>query len=271
MLLKRTLTALILIPLVLLGIFYLSPLPFTLVTAAIFLLAAWEMAGLTGMTTRKQRLFYLAYTLAAFIVLLFIPAIIIIAAAIITWGIMLYYVTHYESFTKFWANSPRIRAILGIWLLGTCWFSLIFIHVQPRGAFYVLFLLLFIWGADTGAYFVGRLWGKHKLAPSISPGKSVEGVIGGVVVSVLLAIIICANADVRWADWVSLIVLAALTSLVSVLGDLTESMMKRQSGMKDSGQLLPGHGGLLDRIDSLVAAAPILAAGLIVWSYLGTM
>lgn len=125
-----------------------------------------------------------------------------------------------------------------------------------------MFFLILIWVADSGAYFSGQIFGRHKLAPHISPGKSVEGVVGA-----LLGGILCAGVLV-WLQWLKipaplLMLLCASTVMVSVGGDLWESVLKRERGVKDSGNILPGHGGVLDRIDSQIAAGPFFVAGLL--------
>jgi phosphatidate cytidylyltransferase len=126
----------------------------------------------------------------------------------------------------------------------------------------VLAVLVLVWIADTAAYFVGRAWGRRKLAPAISPGKTWEGAAGGVVGALAYAIILGAFTDrVAWAPWLAA---AAVLAAVSIVGDLFESAAKRQAGVKDSGALLPGHGGILDRIDSATATLP-LAALLLPW------
>lgn len=121
----------------------------------------------------------------------------------------------------------------------------------------VLLVLVLVWIADSAAYFVGRAWGRRKLAPTVSPGKTWEGVAGGLVGAVLYAIIIALFTD-RGA-WLALVATAILLGMVSIVGDLFESAAKRQAGVKDSGTLLPGHGGILDRIDSATAALPLAA------------
>jgi phosphatidate cytidylyltransferase len=121
----------------------------------------------------------------------------------------------------------------------------------------VLLVLVLVWIADSAAYFVGRAWGRRKLAPSISPGKTWEGVAGGLIGAALYAIILAFFTD-RGA-WLALVVTALLLGMVSIVGDLFESAVKRQAGVKDSGSLLPGHGGILDRIDSATAALPLAA------------
>jgi phosphatidate cytidylyltransferase len=131
--------------------------------------------------------------------------------------------------------------------------------LRDSGAVWLLFVLLLVWTADIGAYFAGRRWGKRKLAPRVSPGKSWEGVYGGLAATTLLAMLFALWQPLGPMGGVALVVITAVVTLTSVLGDLFESMLKRYRNIKDSSQLLPGHGGVLDRIDSLTAAIPIFA------------
>lgn len=144
-----------------------------------------------------------------------------------------------------------------MWVLIPAWAALTAIKALPDGEWLILLLLLLVWGADTGAYFTGRALGKRKLMPRVSPGKTLEGVYGGLVVCVVIAAIYAFFRELSLNSAVFLMLLAVLTAVASVLGDLFESMFKRERGIKDSGTLLPGHGGVLDRIDSITAAAPI--------------
>ncbi|HNB19176.1 MAG TPA: phosphatidate cytidylyltransferase, partial [Agitococcus sp.] len=123
------------------------------------------------------------------------------------------------------------------------------------------YVFCLVWGADTGAYFAGRKFGKHKLAPSVSPGKTIEGFVGGLITTSMLIVAVAIYRDLSAIRFVAFVGLSLLTVLASVLGDLLESMVKRQAGVKDSGNIFPGHGGALDRIDSLTAAAPLFALG----------
>ena len=142
------------------------------------------------------------------------------------------------------------------------WAALCWLHGSgPAGPAWSLFALFIVWIADSGAYFVGVRFGKHKLAPRISPGKSWEGFAGGLVATLLLALACAPLLGVAWTDLSLLLLLTAVTALVSVAGDLFESLLKRHAGAKDSSQLIPGHGGVLDRLDSLFAALPIFVAG----------
>ena len=163
-----------------------------------------------------------------------------------------------------WAYPWRIPATLvaasGPLALLPAWFLLAYIHgSMPQGPQLTLSLLVIVWAADVGAYFFGRRFGRVKLAPRISSGKTWEGVIGGLVAAALAAALVGIGLGVSVGAFVAI---ALAVTLASVIGDLTVSMFKRNVGLKDSGRLLPGHGGVLDRIDSLAAAAPIFFIGL---------
>ena len=152
---------------------------------------------------------------------------------------------------------------LGLDLLWICTHSLIYLHEQ-HGVEVLLFLFSLVWIADIGAYFSGRRFGKHKLAPLISPGKTWEGVAGGVVLNLIWIGLVYQMFDGWGVPLPAFVLIACLASAFSVVGDLFESILKREAGVKDSGRLLPGHGGVLDRIDGVIAAAPVFVAGLMV-------
>ena len=191
---------------------------------------------------------------------MFVPVPLSLVIAFVWWLAASVIVFLYPRGTRVW-QSVSVRGIMGWFVLLPCWAAINFIRAQENGIAMLLFLFVLIWGADSCAYFVGKKWGKTKLAPSVSPGKSLEGVAGALVFSLLLTLIIFIFANVPTSQWPFVIVLSLATVLFSILGDLLESVMKRYVGVKDSGNLLPGHGGLLDRIDSLTAAAPIFALG----------
>jgi phosphatidate cytidylyltransferase len=159
-----------------------------------------------------------------------------------------------------WRTSRPLIALAGVLGLSFAWLALARMLVDwPQGQHAVLYALLIVWVADSGAYFAGRQWGAAKLAPTISPGKTWAGLWGGLAVCSLLAL---AVAFWRGLPPLPLLAVTLVAGLYSVVGDLTESLAKRYAGVKDSGTLIPGHGGVLDRFDSLLAAAPVLMLGI---------
>jgi len=166
----------------------------------------------------------------------------------------------YESNWLQTAWLQRMLGFSGFVVLVPSWLALTSIHRQ--GPIMLMFLLVLVWITDIAAYFVGKRFGKTKLAPKLSPGKSREGLWGALMASILLAIVGVRLFDLDMNVWVYFGCLCLLTALISVVGDLYESLLKRRAGVKDSGRILPGHGGILDRIDSLTAAAPGFVLGL---------
>lgn len=142
--------------------------------------------------------------------------------------------------------------------------------VWQSSPWWLMYLFLLVWGADSGAYFVGRKFGKRKLAPTVSPNKSVEGLYGGIITTILVMLVVQYNyLNLTLIQQILFLILSLITVFGSVLGDLFESMIKRRAGIKDSGRVLPGHGGVLDRIDSLLVAAPIFATGMYILKLIG--
>lgn len=264
MLKLRILTAFILIPLVIGGIFYLSQPYFMGITAFITLLAAWEWSRLSGWIDLKSRVFYVGVQCVLLLTLMFFPMTPkwtwMIVLGLIFWVILSIYLLNARR-RPILPTIPRyLRASLGWLILTLCWMALQALHLTP---FYLLFMLLIIWLADTAAYVSGRLWGQHLLAPTLSPKKTWEGMIIGLLVTFFVAMLIQTFfTGIKPSLW-QILILVFLTSLASIAGDLFESQLKRLEGLKDSGHLLPGHGGILDRIDSLLAAAPVFAGSLL--------
>jgi phosphatidate cytidylyltransferase len=155
------------------------------------------------------------------------------------------------------------RMLEGGVVLVPAWLALVMLHRIPDGGpVLLLFLLILIWSADVGAYFAGHRWGRNKLAPQVSPGKTREGVYGAMASALLCGLFLVWWLGSALGQAPLVLLLCLVTMLSSVVGDLFESLLKRRRGMKDSGTLLPGHGGMLDRIDSLTAAAPVFVFGL---------
>jgi len=276
MLKQRVITASILALLFGWGVFGLSPMYFSLLVAVVLSQGAWEWTGLMQLSHIGLRLVYCACFFALLAVLWqllhgypeIIAAILICSA--LWWVVGFLFVLNYPKCIKFW-GSPLIKGLIGLIILLPVWAALVSLQASDRfGPAYVLLLVFIIWAADTGAYFGGRLWGKTKLAPQVSPGKTWEGVAGGmltVAVITLVGIFLLGLKDQSLGFYVAFLMLSLVTAVFSIIGDLVESMVKRQVGVKDSGKILPGHGGALDRIDSATAAAPVFALGL--WAWLG--
>jgi phosphatidate cytidylyltransferase len=255
MLKQRIVTALVLAPLVLLVIFW-APHQWMMAVLALLVVAgAWEWSAFIGVTGFAARLTYVAAVAAAiaatWIVGTGLERSALLYCALAWWMVALCWVALFPG-----RVSRPGSAIAGLLVLVPAWLALVQLHqINPQ---WILFLLLLVVAADVGAYFGGRRFGRHKLAPQVSPGKTWEGVMGG-----LAAAAVMAGIGVYWLEVPGLpfIVLCAVVVIASIVGDLTESLFKRHAGLKDSGSLLPGHGGVLDRLDSVTAAAPFFVVG----------
>jgi len=267
MLATRILTAAVLIPLVLAALFLLPPRGFGTVLLAVVAVAAHEWSRLAGYG-RGRWIVFVGGTLLAGLVLLFGPAgfdhgwprgMIVAVCGIAT---MFWLFVASPWVVQRWSTrSPVAMGIAGWIVLLGAWIALV--ELQARSPWLVLAAMAIVWIADTAAYFTGRAFGRRKLAPKVSPGKSWEGVYGALAAVALyaLALVPLAGAAgflgrvdaIAIALWIALVL--ALAAL-SVIGDLFESLLKRQAGVKDSGRILPGHGGILDRTDALLAAMP---------------
>jgi len=261
MLLYRLITAAILIPTTLLVLFYSSAQLFLLLTACVFLAAAWEWSNLCGIKSNTRRFLYVLFILFLMGWMLFIPVRMIYTAGLVWWIVAFIFILSYPTFSGWWGRGVVIRGMMGGLVLIPCWTGLNVLRSLVHGDYAILFLLLLIWGADTFAYFAGKCWGKHKLCPLVSPGKSWEGFFAAILGTTLITVLTSWFLELPQAIWWKVILLSIVTVFFSVVGDLLESMLKRQVGVKDSGRMLPGHGGLLDRIDSLTAAVPVYTVG----------
>ncbi|MEM1141083.1 MAG: phosphatidate cytidylyltransferase [Pseudomonadota bacterium] len=274
MLRKRVVTAILMASAFLVGVNWLSVQVLATLFAVVIALGAWEWSSLAELRQPLVRGLYVLVTLvgAAFLYRLTgLEAVStvdriqpVLGFGCFWWCLALLWVRSFPKSRSLW-DSRLARALMGLLILLPAWLAAVYLlQIEKRGAVLVVMVLI-VAAADIGAYFTGRAMGRHALAPAVSPGKTWEGMWGGVVSVCVLAAALWSVLPPRF-DHLSLasaLLVALATCLASVLGDLTVSMVKRSSGMKDSGSLLPGHGGLLDRLDSLCAAAPAFALSLI--------
>ncbi|MCP1726622.1 phosphatidate cytidylyltransferase [Natronospira proteinivora] len=260
MLKQRVITALIVGPLALAGVFLLPSFWFGLALAGAMAIAAQEWAGLASPGRRG--------VMAAFVPLVFLSCLLFLWLDLeLAWGAYpLWAVVPLWVLALMWLARPEARPPVlaklgfGLFALSGAWLGLYLLQGQSAGPWLLILLFGLVWGADVGAYFAGKAFGCHKLAPRVSPGKTWEGVAGGLALSGLVAVVAVPLLGIE--QMVSFVLLCLVAAAISVAGDLVESLLKRQAGIKDSGWLLPGHGGVLDRMDSLLVAAPILVLGL---------
>ncbi|MBO9492148.1 phosphatidate cytidylyltransferase [Endozoicomonas sp. G2_1] len=280
MLLQRVLTALVLAPLAIAAIFYLPLTYFALLLIGLLAVGAWEWGPLMGFQSKPRRL---AFTVSNVLIIGAIwsqfsvdnfwldkhalqPMVMYLLWLSVLWWVLSAFLTLvYPRYSGFWSSHRSVRGLFGWLTLVPTWLAFVTLRssdydLDPyQGAQLLMYLFLMVWSADIGAYFVGKSIGKHKLMPNVSPGKTMEGFIGGVIFACLLSA--CAGYFIGFnsEQLMTITLVTAVITTISVLGDLNESMFKRQAGVKDSGSILPGHGGILDRIDSLTATAPVFA------------
>ncbi|MDR2215091.1 MAG: phosphatidate cytidylyltransferase [Nevskiaceae bacterium] len=258
MLRTRVISAVVLVALVVSAMGLLPPLPSTLALTALLAACTWEWSGFQGRGLPGRALF--ALITLAFSALLWRYSADLRGLHRILWSALIFW-----TLAAVWVlllPKPVNRAITfvaGVLALSFAWLALARMRMDWQlGAWWVMYALLIVWVTDSCAYFAGRAWGKRKLAPRVSPGKTWAGLFGGLAGAAVLGVVA--------QPWLArsaapLAVLTVLVALYSAAGDLTESLFKRYAGLKDSGSLIPGHGGFLDRFDSLLAAAPVLMLG----------
>ena len=262
----RTLTSLVLAPIAVAAILLLPTSWLTAAAAVVLLVALWEWLRLSGVEDTVAQGVLLVANLALMVALVWASRTstgfswvllqLMVVAGVLWWLLSALWLN------RFGFASRTAKLAAGTLAIVPAWCAVAVIHAdQPHGHRWLLAAVTIVWAADTAAYFVGRRFGRRKLAPRISPNKTIEGLAGGVVAGVAVALAFAPFAGATAAQLPAIALVALVAVLFSVVGDLFESLLKRQAGVKDSSNLIPGHGGLLDRVDGMVAALPAFALG----------
>ncbi len=264
---QRAMTAALLIVFSVSVVVWLPTPLFALAFSMFVVIGAWEWANLVGLTTTAGRVGYQALLASGMLAIWLIAGEagrvwLLILVALWWWSLAMVLsrirVIVAREGIAWWHLAAGIPVLLGAWVA--------FVHLHgldPHGPMLVLFLLVLVGIADSAAYFSGRRWGKAKLAPILSPAKTWAGVYGALIGALLWGLVLAWAVGLPGPQVLVALVLCGVSVAMSIVGDLYESLLKRRSGLKDSGRLLPGHGGMLDRIDGFTAAAPIFALGVI--------
>jgi len=262
MLSRRILTAFLLLPIILAIIFFAPYWLFALFLLTLLAIAGYEWCELSHIHNKLSIISYIAGLYIVTLGSYFVPVSVIFICAFLWWCFASFMIFVFPKGKTYWQRYAWMRLFVGILILVPFIDAIDYLWLQPSGSIWLTYILTVIWCADTSAYFIGSRFGKTKLAPLVSPKKSVQGLLGGIAGGLLIYVIFgCVFQSTAFFS-LSFLVLMIVSILFSVSGDLTESMVKRFADVKDSSQLLPGHGGILDRIDSLTAAVPIFAMGL---------
>lgn len=263
----RVIAALIMAPVAICAILFLPTQWLAAAAALVFLIGLWEWLKLSGVDG-VPRTVLLVLNLLLMVLLVWASAgsnvlfLLTILGGVGFWLLALLWLRYFEYGAHEEGGSRMLKLAAATLAIVPAWAALVLIHdSQPNGHLWLLTALATVWAADSGAYFAGRTFGKHKLAPRVSPNKTIEGVAGGLLAGLLVAGAFGWMAGVQMASFGWLMLVAAVAVLASVLGDLFESLLKRHAGAKDSGNVIPGHGGVLDRIDGVLAALPVFALG----------
>ena len=273
----RVLAALIMAPLAIGGVL-LPTAWLMLIAAAVFLVALWEWLKLTDVEDLLARNILLACNLAVMVALVWgsrsadgsatLALLQLVSLLGVAWWLLaMLWLLHFDFASDHDTHARVFKLGAGTLAVVPAWCAMGVIHAtDPNGHQWLLLALFLVWAADTGAYFAGRtfggkLFGGRKLAPRISPNKTIEGLLGGVVLAVAVAVIGAKLIGTDNGALLGVIAVAIVTVLFSVVGDLFESLLKRHINVKDSSNLIPGHGGVLDRVDSVLAALPVFALG----------
>lgn len=264
MLKQRILTATVLFIVAIAGILFLPQTIFDMAVAVVGIMAATELAFLFWKYNILMRATFLAIIVIFFVLVKLVSPYYMLFVAVFWWLAVPYFIWQYSKRKNSELDDDIWRVLIGILVFVPFMIGLIVIR-KIFGPFYLLYIITVVCFTDIGAFFAGKFWGKNLLVPTISPKKTIEGFLGGIILAMLIAV--AGGFLLKFEDMhlLFLLTLTLVACLWSVIGDLFESMLKRQVGAKDSGILLPGHGGIFDRIDSLTSAIPIFALGLLLF------
>lgn len=266
MLKQRVITAIVLAIVVLAALTARDPIYWRLTISVVLLVAFWEWLRFCQISELPLQALSFTFFIALFACLQMqlIPVLVLVSITCLAWLVCLYF-TLADKFAVI--HRPIVKLLLGVWLLSAAGHLIIEFKYLSNGLYWILCCLVAIFAADIGAYFTGKRFGKTKLAPSISPGKTVEGLLGG-----LLFVLVIYTPVFFWyfspIEALLLLLTVMITAFLSVGGDLFESKLKRHVNLKDSSQILPGHGGILDRIDSLLVGVPFFVFGLLLFGFI---
>lgn len=276
----RLLAALVMAPLAIAAVLLLPTPWMAALSAAMFLIGLWEWLKLAEIEDTLSRSVLLVVNLLLMVALVWasrsasggslVLLQIMVMIGVGWWCLAALWLRHYDFASDHDTHARVFKLAAATLSVIPAWCALALIHAsQPHGNRWLLVALMIIWAADSGAYFAGRKFGRTKLSPRISPNKTVEGMVGGIVAGMLIALIAAplANDAITMKQLLYVAIVAIWTILFSVVGDLFESLLKRHVGAKDSGNLIPGHGGVLDRIDSVLAALPVFALGKLLFGF----
>ncbi len=266
MLKQRTITALVLAPLGVAIVLLLPTIALAAFTGLTVAIGLWEWTRMAGFASRPMRSAMVAIVSLLLVAIWAVRseplAWYLVAAGVAWWIVAAWWLANFSFGAAPTRENATMKLVAGLFATLPAWVALILLHAEPaRGPAWALLALVLVWGADTAAYFTGKRFGKKKLSPQISPNKTIAGVYGALACGAIVAGIAGWLLDLRGGAWLALIVLALVTVVASIVGDLFESLVKRQAGVKDSGALFPGHGGMFDRLDGVFAALPVFALG----------
>ncbi len=259
---QRIVTGIVLVFFVLLGVLYLPSAWFAVFSLIVFIsIGGYEWGKLVSFSDQSRGFFVIGLLAAAVISYFLVDyhsTFIMLGA--LWWLVVLVLLAFYHQGTTLYTNKAWLLRVSAFFVLVVAWLALINLHQRfPQLVLYLIFLVAI---ADSGAYFTGKAFGKNKLAPELSPGKTREGALGGLIGATIWSILGAMYFYLPSVDWLPFILLSIVVAMMSIVGDLFESLIKREAGQKDSGNILPGHGGVLDRVDGLLAALPIFSLGI---------